>query len=437
MKTTKAAAPPESAGASSPLSGTFSEIQDACEFQQGESIAVAYAGSAPTAVDAPAESTESRLKAFQSNLLSLVSHELRTPLMGVLNSLSLLKEGFASSELRKRSPEISGMPVQELLDTAARNALRLERNLASLLDLAAIESMNFHLRMKELDLQRVVQARVTQNALKGLPLEIRIEDASPRHHAVLGDPAKLGRAVDLVFELFEGFGARKLTATIDRAEASFESELSAESQEEWESSWEEAGLAAASGLGSPASAFASGGVIAQATRSEEAFLGRSREGLGTEMLLLHEIVRRHGGTLSKRCRPSGGRRSVMELHLALPLLSSDESLRKVLSTRALAVSNELQSVGLVMIRIPEALEAEAFQTSLRQALFRSSDQAYATEDGKRVVLVLDDCKREDIPKLMQRIQKNVGTELRFGIASCPEDGLDPTELLSLASGRMK
>src|SRR5947209_7480795 len=95
------------------------------------------------------ESTSSStqlLHAFQANLLSLISHELRTPLTGILNSLTLLTENGELPNTVSR---------KELLDMALRNAHRLSHALVSLLELAAIESGNFHVKLREVELARL------------------------------------------------------------------------------------------------------------------------------------------------------------------------------------------------------------------------------------------------------------------------------------------
>ena len=51
--------------------------------------------------------------------------------------------------------------------------------------------------------------------------------------------------------------------------------------------------------------------------------------------------------------------------------------------------------------------------------------------------MLDDCKPEDGPRLIERIRTALGEGLRFGFAQCPGDGLDPSRLLDLADERLR
>src|SRR4051812_17953351 len=105
-------------------------------------------GHKPPATLSPQD--ETLFRAFQANLLSLISHELRTPLTGILNALSVLEEGAASGDFS----------ADELVRMARHNAQRLHRTLMTLLDLAALESGTFHVRLREIDLIKLVSARL-------------------------------------------------------------------------------------------------------------------------------------------------------------------------------------------------------------------------------------------------------------------------------------
>jgi hypothetical protein len=172
-------------------------------------------------------------------------------------------------------------------------------------------------------------------------------------------------------------------------------------------------------------------------QSEQAFLTRMEEGLGSEFLLVHEIMRLHKGTF-------GGQRQGREVTLALelPELSSEEGLMAVLASRAYEVSTELASVALVLLPIPPgAGRPEEFAEEVRKNLFRTTDAVYLLKERGRIALVLDDCKSEDAPRLMDRItqklKKTGGRPLAYGVAQCPSDGLDPGQLLPLAESRLK
>ena len=361
---------------------------------------------------------EALFRAFQSNLLSLISHELRTPLTGILNALGLLEEG----------PGDSGFTQADLITMARQNAHRLHRALVTLLDLAALESGTFHARLREVDLTKLVQGRVGAQAtlFKDRSLKVSVGEV-PSAITVLADPKKLGRALELAFQALvpraEEGSAIQIRISSSGVEVSFQ--LATASIGPWESAWSEALAGYQGGVTSPSSAFA--GVL----QSEQAFLTRMEEGLGSELLLIHEIMRLHGG----KCIAKQSGRNV-KLTIELSSLSPEDAVRAVLTSRAYDVSTELKSVALILLRIPKGADASAFSEEIRKSLFRNSDAIYNLPRRGEVAVVLDDCKVEDAPNLVVRIHAALGKRIPSGIAHCPGDGLDPSKLFELADSRL-
>lgn len=360
---------------------------------------------------------EALFKAFQSNLLSLISHELRTPLTGILNAVGLLEEGITHGELDSKT----------LIRMARQNAQRLHRTLVTLLDLASMESGTFQARLREVDLERIVRNRVDlhANVLKdrGIAIEVKESKTSP----ILGDPQKLGRAIDLCLEILVPRTTPgknpQVRISSSRVELSFY--LGPALETAWEQAWSHAMTGFQGGIALPASTFA--GVM----QSEQAFLTRMEEGLGSEFLLIHEVMRLHGGTFSQKLE--GG---LVTLVLDLPELKSEEGLRAVLSSRAYQVSTELRSVALSLVRVPKNTDVKTYCAKIKENLFRASDAVYPLPDRMQVALVLDDCKPEDAPRLMQRLQTALGVTFVYGHAHCPADGEDPSGLFDLAQSRL-
>lgn len=335
-------------------------------------------------------------QAFQSNLLSLISHELRTPLTGVLNSLTVLEEN-------------PNQPNQkEWLQTALKNAKRLQQNLTQLLDLAAIESGNFHLRLREVDLFKLLQA---------LPNSIEIENQEST--PILADPQKLSRAFELCLQVLQPRSTGSMKFRISSNTVYLQAQIESEVKSAWDEAWLRALAGFQGGAFSPTSAFA--GVV----QSEEAFLSRTEEGLGSELILVHEMIRLHGAKLTFQ--------NSVELKFEFPKLSTQEALQTVLTSRAYAISSELASVAFVLIDVTDSFD-ETFQT-IKKSLFRTTDAAYPLPSTSQVALVLDDCKSEDVSKFVERVFQKLGKSLPFGFAQCPTDGLDPSQLFELAEKR--
>jgi hypothetical protein len=377
--------------------------------------------------DALSPQDEQLFRAFQSNLLSLISHELRTPLMGILNSVGLLDDELSGGESSG-----SGIPPSELAKMARQNAQRLQRTLTTLLDMASIESHSFHAHLREMELQRIVRGRLElqKSAFKDHGVIVEIEGpsstASDDEVVGLGDPQKFSRAVDLCFESL-AFRAKKGSSILLRISSvpapviSFRFELEPGAEKAWEAAWLHGLVGREGGVSSRASAFA--GVM----QTEKAFLTRTEEGLGSEFLLIHEIMRLHRGSFEQETK---GTKVVLELRL--PELSSEEALRAVLTSRAYVLSNQTSSVALVLVKVPKGWKVEKFQADLKRLLYRTTDGAYSLPQRNEIAIVMDDYKRSDLPKLVNRIEGALQIKLDYSTAHCPEDVADPSLLFEYA-----
>ncbi len=97
---------------------------------------------------------------------------------------------------------------------------------------------------------------------------------------------------------------------------------------------------------------------------------------------------------------------------------------------------------MALIDVPQSRKLEEFRSDLKARLFRASDAVYALPATRerpqdQIVLILEDCKPEDAPKLLARMQTAAATPLKFGIVTAPADGIDPAKLISLAQSRLR
>jgi hypothetical protein len=341
--------------------------------------------------------------------------------MGILNSLSILD-----------SEEDPVIPRAELVQMARQNANRLNRTLAALLDLAQLESGVFHARLREIDFAKTVRNRVdtTSRDLReeGLKTRVTVQGKGTKNPSILADPQKVSRAVDLCLQSLvkRAESGSTVEAVVSGSEVEIKFKIKAESRESWEQAWLQAQSGFQGGVASPSSAF--GGVL----QSEEAFLTRKEEGLGSEFLLVHEIMRLHGGKFTMQMKASD-----VSLVLAFSQVSSEEGVRAVLMSRAYDVSTELGSVALVLMEA-KGMPLEDFAAELRQHLFRATDAVYPLPERKQIALVLDDCKSDDVPRLIDRLKKSLSgvPSVSVGWAHCPADGFDPSMLYDLAQTRI-
>lgn len=382
---------------------------------------------------------EELFRSFQSNLLSLISHELRTPLMGVLNSISLMEYSLQGEGESPPSPTEEGVLGGRLADAvkmARRNADRLNQALSSLLDLAAIESGSFHVRLREVNFQRLVKSQfeASLGALTSADLQGVLHQANVSDIPLLIDPQKLSKAIDLCFQIFlprvEPRTSITLTLGLEGpGSLQFNAQLSQTAKMSWKTAWSQSLIGLQSGASSPYSAF--GGVL----RSQREFLSRPEEGLGSEFLLIHEIMRLHRGEFRAELRGD-----LAVLTLKLPELSSEEGIETVLSTRS-DVATEIGSVALILIRVPKGVTPEELKAQVTQTSFRSTDVAYFLPVRNCLAVVLNDCKREFMEVFMARLAKDYPKEspskLEYASAHCPSDTMDSAELLKLAEKRLE
>jgi signal transduction histidine kinase len=84
---------------------------------------------------------------LERNFLMTVSHELRTPLTAIRGHVEALREGVAQDEETR----------QESLDVIAHEAIRLERLVGDVLDLAKLDTRRFTLRREEVDMGHLLE----------------------------------------------------------------------------------------------------------------------------------------------------------------------------------------------------------------------------------------------------------------------------------------
>ncbi|MEK6706082.1 MAG: histidine kinase dimerization/phospho-acceptor domain-containing protein [Bdellovibrionota bacterium] len=362
---------------------------------------------------------EKLFRAFQSNLLSLISHELKTPLMGVLNALALLDGG--------EIPQ--GFTTPDVVSMARRNAQRLNNALSALLDLAAIESGSWHARLRELELAKLVLAQVktVEPQLRDKGLATKINEAITGEYQItpiLGDAQKISRAIELILQIVLA-RAESLKVRITSGRVEFCLGLSSGGERSWDEAWSQAKAGYESGVASSGSLFS--GVL----QPESSFLSRLEEGLGGELLIVHEIMRIHEGKVNQRRNGKN-----VKLTLEFQHLSSEEGLQKVLKSRAYMVSNELGSVALALIDVPANMRTEHLSTAFKKKLFRTTDAVYPLPSMGLVAIVLDDCKAEDVQMIVKRISGGLKRRICFGVAHCPVDSMDPADLTKLAQRRL-
>ncbi|MEK7692070.1 MAG: hypothetical protein AAB425_13730, partial [Bdellovibrionota bacterium] len=170
-------------------------------------------------------------------------------------------------------------------------------------------------------------------------------------------------------------------------------------------------------------------------QGESEFLTRKESGIGGEVLVVQEILRLHGG----RCfRQEGESKDLCEVVvLELPVLDAERTIALAVGARARQATVDLSSFIVACMPVPKGVLAADFRAMVKRSLFRPSDSAYPAADGKKIFVVLDDCRVEDARKVVVRVGVALGIELPAGYAVCPEDSTSADTLIELAERRIQ
>ena len=143
------------------------------------------------------------LEQLRTDLLSTIAHELRTPLTAIRTSVGLLQDADHQPDASQR---------QTLLATIDRNALRMQRVVGDILDLARFRAGSIQLQLRRFDARDLAAAAIASIAPLADAAEQRIELEAPRAAVwVFGDYRRLEQAlVNLVSnaQKFSPRGAR-------------------------------------------------------------------------------------------------------------------------------------------------------------------------------------------------------------------------------------
>ena len=122
-----------------------------------------------------------RLETVRRDFVANVSHELRTPVAVIRANAETLIAGA------KDDPVIAG----KLIDGLHRNAERLARILADLLDLSRLDAGQYRLEMSAVPVQPVIEQALTAVEPQAAQRKVTIQVEIPAALAVRGDPKAL------------------------------------------------------------------------------------------------------------------------------------------------------------------------------------------------------------------------------------------------------
>ncbi|HEU4673749.1 MAG TPA: HAMP domain-containing sensor histidine kinase [Candidatus Limnocylindrales bacterium] len=235
------------------------------------------------------------LERLRTDLLSTIAHELRTPLTAVRTVLGLLRDPASRPTEEQRSA---------MLETAERNAERMQRLVGEILDLARFRSGSIRLQLRAFDASELAESAAA--AIRPLALRrgqhLDVSTPAGGGPVVYGDHRRLEQALLNLASNAQRFAPDGGSIGIGVAPGAAEGSVA------WAVSDDGPGIPLAD----------------QARLFERFFVGRgdenaAREGVGLGLPTALAIAQAHGGTIEVRSAPGEG--STFEL--VVPLRGPD------------------------------------------------------------------------------------------------------------------
>ena len=148
-------------------------------------------------------SSLARGRVLEQQFLLSVSHDLRTPLTSIRGYAEAISDGAAEP--------------QEAAGVIRREAERLERLVAELLDLAKVQTSGFSLAIAPMDLAKRVSADTSGfvPAAKSRGITLRCDGATPV--VVLGDPDRISQIVANLIDNALRYARDSVVVTVSQA----------------------------------------------------------------------------------------------------------------------------------------------------------------------------------------------------------------------------
>lgn len=146
-----------------------------------------------------------KLETTRQEFLSNISHELRTPLTSILAFVETLENGGINDKDNNL----------RFLNIIRRNAERMNRLIADILELSLIESGNIALSVREINLCNVVRDVMTALSAKALEREITFENKVPEQGSVFADPVRIEQILTNLIDNAIKFNCRGGRVTVN------------------------------------------------------------------------------------------------------------------------------------------------------------------------------------------------------------------------------
>jgi len=369
------------------------------------------------------------LDRLKSDFVASASHELRTPLatMQYFTSILLGKTGGNLTESQR-----------EYLELIEGNVDRLGRLIDNLLNLSRMESGRLSTKRHRTDLKETILKSITSIQKKADEKRLSIKTTLPKQPLFLYlDEDQITEVLINLLDNAIKFSPEGKTISVSVAPSPKRVAVQVRDQ----------------GVGIPEGDQAR--IFEFFQQGSQTGDSSKEKGLGLGLAIVREIVRRHYGKIHLESKPGEGATFIFELPIyeeeEFFMIRLREGLEKARKTE------EALSLLMVEIRAFAALQARLGEERGRELLSqveacvsrtvrRPSDLVTSYKRGE-IIAVLAGTGREGIQALNRRLKEALEQErggwdveeltIRFGIATYPEDGTVPEELLEKAQLAVK
>ncbi len=386
---------------------------------------------------------EAALDDHKSEFASVVSHELRTPLTAIKNALDLVIE----------NPELADASKERMLTIAHRNNERMMVMVRDLLDLSRLEAGHRALTLSESNLVAIIKT-VTgslEQRAEARDVELVIEAAGD-FTGLFVDTVAIERVLlNLVSNAIkytrEGTEIRIQLLRESKQPTSEDLDPRSIVLRTFAVDWVRFAVIDA-GFGIPHAEKAR--IFKKFVRIDRKVYGRS-SGTGLGLSIAERLVRAHGGRIWVESQPGKG----ATFSFRLPVFDRHGAFGISLADRVQEAKRGHWSLGIVVLHILGKTETpldvsdtlgERLVESARSALYRARDLAMFVPHRNELILLLEGCLPEALPRARARVAQAVkaplqdafgadGYHLAYGNSFSPPDGSIEQAVSLLAQAR--
>lgn len=344
---------------------------------------------------------EQQLDEHKSEFASIVSHELRTPLTAIKNALDILIDNPSLAEASKR----------RMLEIAHRNNERMMLMVRDLLDLSRLEAGYRALTFSDTDPARIARSVVEtlESRARGREVELVIDAGEPARFFM--DAIAVERVLVNLLSNAIKYTREKSTVTIRVRSGPLQAAPELAPRAQMLRSFAKAEVVidvTDQGVGIPEAE--QGRIFEKFVRIDRQVYSKSR-GTGLGLPIAQRLVSDHGGQLSLESRSGEG----ATFSFCVPAFDRYGALGVAVAERVEEAKRGHWSLGIIVLRVLfddpgvtlDEANGETILSAATSAVYRSRDFAMFVPHHCELILLLEGCLPEAVPRARARVATQV------------------------------